>query len=77
MISRISTSVMLLQVDEPADVRFRRGMTRIRLLEKAKFWMLDTVRRSGKKIEEHSFAKASLLSCGLVGGHRGQLHLVC
>ena len=68
---------MLLQEDEPDAVTFRKSMTQIRLLEKATFSILDMARRSGNKIAEHLFAKASLLSCHVEAEQQGHLHSLC
>ena len=77
MIGTFSTNMMLLQVDVSDPITSRKIMTRIRLLERAYFGLLERACRAGKKIEEHSLAKASLLSCGLEAVHQGQLHSVC
>ena len=65
---------MLLQEDESDAVTFRKEMTWIRQLEKAKFAFLDMGRRSGNKLKEHMIAKASLLSCCVEAEHQGDLH---
>ena len=68
---------MLLQEDESDAVTVRKEMTWIRQLEKATFSFLDMGRRSGNKLMEHMFAKASLLSWVLHTEQQGHLHSVC